>query len=124
MNSTSGKLYFAFTTSDSMWPANCRLQRLALTEEGARRLITTFKVESACNPRHTGSIKAMRRKFGDRIPIPERPPQVRLTFGDEIVIMSLRGLPRLEEPREYTDAEMERATFEYALYRVLHDEEP
>jgi hypothetical protein len=46
-------------------------------------------------------------------------PQVSLSPGDSIVVMSVRGLPRLDASRhEYTQAEIDSATFAFSRWTV------
>ncbi len=60
----------------------------------------------------------MRRRFGIEVPIPERAPRVLLESGDSVVVMGVRGLPRLEDRHEYTDSEVEGAQFSFSIFSV------
>lgn len=74
---------------------------------------------SCLNPSHAATIAAMRERFGIEVPIPATAPQVALRVGDVLVVMSVRGLPRLDATRhEYSAEEIARATFAFAAYTV------
>lgn len=52
--------------------------------------------------------------------IPEVAPRVSLGWGDAIIVMGIRGLPRLGDARhEYTPEEVAAATFEFSYYEVM-----
>lgn len=71
---------------------------------------------SCCNPSHVATIDAMRQRYGLQVAIPETPPRVKLADGDSIIVMGVRGLPRLTDRHEYTTDEIAAATFSFALY--------
>lgn len=75
-------------------------------------------VESCCNPSHKATIDAMKARFGIDVPIPETPPRVVLGSGDSVIVMGVRGLPRLTDRHEYTEDEIASATFTFAMYTV------
>jgi hypothetical protein len=51
--------------------------------------------------------------------VPERAPLVALKLGDEVIVMSVRGLTRLEENRhEYTEEEIAKATSTFGLWTI------
>ena len=61
----------------------------------------------------------MNVRYGIDVAIPETAPQVKLTAGDSLLVMGVRGLPRLDATRhEYTDAEIASASFAFSLYTV------
>ena len=45
-------------------------------------------------------------RFGIDVVIPEKPPIVSLHPGDSVIVMAVRGLPRLEGRHEYTPEEV------------------
>ncbi len=71
------------------------------------------------NPSHEATINAMRNRFGIDMPIPASPPQVSLGVGDSLVVMGVRGLPRLTDRHEYNEGEIAKATFTFAVYEVV-----
>ena len=75
-------------------------------------------VESCCNPSHAATIEAMRTRFQINVAIPESPPKVSLEMGDSIIVMGVRGLPRLTDRHEYNEQEIAQATFSFAKYTV------
>lgn len=112
------KIYFCFTIADSMFPGNCSVTRQSLSVEEAQALVARGVI-SCCNSMHKASIVAAEKRYGITVETPEKAPQVSLASGDAVVVMSVRGLPRLQENRhEYTDAEIEGATFTFGLWTV------
>ena len=78
-------------------------------------------VTSCCNPSHVATIEAMRLRFGLEVSIPEHPPRVVLEKGDSVIVMGVRGLPRLTDRHEYTTEEVAKATFVFTEYTILGD---
>lgn len=76
-------------------------------------------VESCLNPTHTATIAAMEARYGLHVAIPAAPPRVVLGVGDSVVVMGVRGLPRLTDRHEYTEEEVASATFSFAQYTVV-----
>jgi len=111
------KTYFGFALADSMFSGNCQITRRVLSVEEVRALVAQG-VESCCNPSHKATIDAMRSRFGIDVSIPETPPRVTLGSGDSVVVMGVRGLPRLTDRHEYTEEEIAQATFSFAMYTV------
>jgi len=111
------KNYFGFALADSMFVGDCNITRRTLPVEEAKALVTQG-VESCCNPSHSATINAMRSRFGIDVSIPETPPRVSLGSGDSVVVMGVRGLPRLTDRHEYTEDEIVSATFTFAMYTV------
>jgi hypothetical protein len=60
----------------------------------------------------------MRARFGLHVGVPETPPRVELSIGDAVIVMGVRGLPRLTDRHEYTDEEIAQATFIFSMYTV------
>jgi hypothetical protein len=109
--------YFGFAIADSMFPGvGCLIRKtpiLMLERDILEGVVPVI------NPSHTATIKAMRVKYGFDVPIPETPPQVTLFPGDSIIVMGVRGLPRLTDRHEYTEEEVAKATFAFSLYEVV-----
>lgn len=110
------KVYFGFALADSMFAGSCNISRTIMSVDEVRGL--EGSLESCCNPSHVSTIDAMRARFGINIVIPETPPKVSLSAGDSIIVMGVRGLPRLTDRHEYTHAEISQATFSFAKYTV------
>jgi hypothetical protein len=112
------KTYFGFAIADGMFPPTCSAARQPLTVDQAKEVIAAG-VESCCNPSHAATIAAMRERFGIEVSIPEKPPLVALESGDAVLVMSVRGLPRLDDKRhEYTADEVAKATFVFGLWKI------
>jgi hypothetical protein len=113
-------IFFGFAIADSMFAklGSCAIQRVTMTVDAVRTLAAQGILTPCLNPSHTATISAMRQRFDIDIDIPERPPQVALQLGDSVIVMSVRGLPRLTDRHEYTPEEVAHATFEFAKYSV------
>lgn len=111
------KVYFGFALADSMFAGNCQISRQILSVEEVKTRIAQG-VESCCNPSHQATIDAMKSRYGVEVAIPEAPPRVELHSGDSVVVMGVRGLPRLTDRHEYTAEEVAKATFSFAEYTV------
>lgn len=111
------KTYFGFALADSMFVGDCQITRCTLSVEEVKAMVAQG-VESCCNPSHKATIGAMRSRFGIDVSIPETPPRVVLGSGDSIIVMGVRGLPRLTNRHEYTDEEIAQATFTFSAYTV------
>lgn len=112
------KVYFGFAVADGMF-ANERteLVRKIVSVEEVRALVAQGVIP-ALNPSHIATINAMRQRFDLMVEVPERAPLVSLVEGDQLVVMSVRGLPRREGVAEYTQAEVDSATFVFSLWTV------
>ena len=101
-----------------MFAGNCSIERKSLDVEQVRELVAQG-ITPCLNPSHAATIAAMRERFGIDVPIPAAPPQVTLGVGDAVVVMGVRGLPRLTDRHEYTSEEIEKATFAFSIYTVV-----
>jgi hypothetical protein len=110
--------YFGFALADSMFASSCTISRRVLSVDEARSVISDG-VEPCLNPSHSATIAAMRARYGIDVRIPDRPPSVSLASGDRLLVMGVRGLPRLTDRHEYTEEEITGASFSFALYEVL-----
>ena len=113
------KTYFGFAVADSMFPhsAECTIRRRELDADTVRRVVAGGVIP-CLNPSHKATIDAMRTRFGIYVPIPETPPRVELQDGDRMIVMGVRGLPRLTDRHEYTAEEIEGAEFRFSEYRI------
>lgn len=73
-------------------------------------------LQSCLNPSHTPTIDAMRSRFGIDVPVPEKAPFAKLKVGDSLIVMGVRGLPRLEGRHEYTCEEIDAAEFNFSIW--------
>lgn len=111
------KTYFGFALADSMFNGDCNISRRSLSVEEVKERVMQG-VESCCNPSHKATIDAMTARYGIEVVIPEAPPRVSLGSGDSVIVMGVRGLPRLTDRHEYTEEEIAKANFLFAEYRV------
>ena len=114
--------YFGFAIADSMFPAECTVRRRPLTVDQVRLALPGAVM--CLNPSHWPTIAAAIKRFWLPITIPEHAPIVRLCPGDSVIVMSVRGLPRLEGRHEYTEQEIEAAEFVFSQWTVLGHEPP
>jgi hypothetical protein len=112
--------FFGFAIADSMFPANCTVTRtpLALPEFVSA---LSAGVTSCCNGSHAATVTALNSilaNHGVTVDIPDTPPIVKLNKGDSIIVMSVRGLPRLTDNRHFTPEEISDATFVFGKWIV------
>jgi hypothetical protein len=110
-------IFFGFALADSMFVGDCSIARRAI-EVGLAKSLIAQGVTSCCNPSHQATIDAMRSRFGIEVLIPETPPRVVLNSGDSVIVMGVRGLPRMTDRHEYSAEEVASATFSFSLYTV------
>lgn len=108
--------YFGFALADSMFQGNCVIRRKALSVEEVKAM--EKELAPCLNPSHKAIINAMRSRFGIDVEIPEQPPRAVVNSGDSVIVMGVRGLPRLTNRHEYTDEEIAAATFSFSEYTV------
>ena len=109
--------FFGFGIAPSMFPETCTITRRPLTVDEVKSIVAEGVVP-CLNPSHTATIAVMNTRFGIEVEIPERAPRVSLENGDRVVVMGVRGLPRLEGRHEYTDEEVENAQFSFSIFSV------
>ncbi len=112
------KTYFGFALADSMFSGNCTIMRRELTTDEVQEIVSGG-CESCLNPSHQATIAAMRERFGIEVAIPEAPPRVSVGAGDRVIVMGVRGLPRLTDRHEYSSAEIAAASFNFSMYTVV-----
>ena len=116
MEDNGPKVYFGFATADSMFPPECAVTRVPVDVADIKDMESILI--PVINASHMATIKAMRERFNINVDIPEKPPQVNLKRGDIMIVMSVRGLPRLTESRHYTEDEVSTATFAFGKWTV------
>lgn len=112
------KIFFGFAFSDNMLNGDVSLTRRVLELDEVKELIESG-VTPVLNPSHEATIDAMRQRFCLDVVIPETPPRVTLEPSDQLIVMSVRGLPRLTDRHEYTDEEIASASFAFSLWTVV-----
>lgn len=111
--------YFGFAVSDSMFNGDVEISRSVLDIEAVKFLVRQGVVP-CLNPSHVATIAAMRSRYGIDVEIPEKAPQVSLEIGDRLIVMGVRGLPRLGADRhEYSEQEIASASFTFSIWEVL-----
>ncbi len=111
--------FFGFALSDSMFQGDCVIRRKALTADEVKAMAEAGELLPCLNPSHRATIDAMQARYGIDIAIPETPPRVSIGVGDSVVVMGVRGLPRLTDRHEYSEEEIASATFSFSEYAVL-----
>lgn len=117
MNTT----FFGFALADSMFSGDCTITRKVLDVDIVRDMAKKGELTPCLNPSHAATIDAMNSRFGIHVDIPDTPPRVSVTAGDGVIVMGVRGLPRLTDRHEYTAEEIAGATFSFTLYTVISD---
>jgi len=100
-----------------MFAGDVTIRRREISIDEVKSLVAQG-VEPCLNPSHAATIAAMESRFGISLPIPEAPPRVAVGHGDSVVVMGVRGLPRLTDRHEYTGEEIAGATFTFSTYTV------
>ena len=113
------KMFFGFALADSMFSGDVCIKRQVLSLDEVHQYLADPALIPCLNPSHTATIDAMHSRFGIEVAIPDRPPQVQLCVGDDLIVMGVRGLPRLTDRYEYTTQEIESATFNFTMYTVV-----
>lgn len=111
-------MYFGFALADSMFTGDVTIDRMVIDTDEVRALAADGKLTPCLNPSHQATIDAMRTRYDINVTIPETPPRVCLSSGDSVIVMGVRGLPRLTDRHEYTESEIQAATFSFAKYTV------
>lgn len=112
-------IFFGFAIADSMFPEDCDPRRRKCTPEQVKMFLDTEDIEMCLNPHHKATIDAAVNKYNLNITIPESPPKITLREGDSLIVMSVRGLPRLDNTRhEYTQEEIDKAEFAFGIWMV------
>ena len=111
--------FFGFALADSMFDGNCTIARKVVSPDDVRGMAEDGRLTPCINPSHEATINAMRQRYGIDVQIPETPPKVTLGVGDSILVMGVRGLPRLTDAHEYTEEQIAAATFSFTEYTVL-----
>jgi hypothetical protein len=108
--------FIGLAIADSMFAPDAFIQRKPLTVEQVKELVNEGVV-SACNASHANTLQALETKHGIQVSA-QGAPKVNLTVGDSIIVMSVRGLPRLEGTTQYTDEQVAAATFAFGIWTV------
>lgn len=123
----NNKIYFGFAISDSMFSNNSILTIHRTPLFGSIDVLCVFQNElreivSCLNPSHKATIDVLFKRYPHcalYIDIPTTPPKVTLNPGDALIVMGVRGLPRLTDRHEYTKEEISNAEFSFSMYEVL-----
>ena len=118
MSNSANVTFFGFALADSMFAGDCSIVRTKITHEEVKKMAENGELIPCLNPSHAATIAAMRKRFGIEVAIPETPPQVTLSMGDSLIVMGVRGLPRLTDRHEYSTEEIDAATFTFSKYTV------
>ncbi len=126
-------IYFSFAIADSMFDDDslydhvqyCDIERQRLTSEQVKEILATnTDYISALNPQHKPTVQALAQRFGLVVKVPCLAPIISLKLYDQVIVASVRGLPRLEENRhEYTGEEIDKASFKFSSWVVLPNRE-
>jgi hypothetical protein len=102
-----------------MFPENCHVFRSQLSAETVKQYFKDEKIIFVGNPTHKPTIDAFKKIVGVEVEIPVVAPKVSLHMGDKFIVMQVQGLPRLGGDRvEYTQQEIDQATFKFGIWFV------
>lgn len=110
--------YFGFALASSMFSGGCMIEREVITEITPEFVAECDLAINCCNASHAATVQAAYEKFGLSLQIPEKPPTVELEEGDTLIVMGVKGLPRLTDRHHYTAEEIASAKFEFVKYIV------
>lgn len=114
------KVFFGFGLADNMFGSfEGMIQRTPLSVDAARVILAQEGLNVCLNPSHALTIDAMRSRFNIDVPIPEKAPLASLEASDTLIVMGVRGLPRLEGRHEYTEEEISSAVFSFSSYTLV-----
>ena len=111
-------LYVGFAISDTMFSTNAKLLREVVNVETVKQLLLDKHIVCA-NPSHAATFVALKEKYGIQLEVPSKAPNIHLGLHDELLLLSVRGLPRLEGRHEYTSDEIDNAQWSFALWEVF-----
>jgi len=113
------KIYFGVGIDDSMFDSfdEIVIERNFLTFYDVKKMIKDG-VTSCCGNSHLAKINALKQRFGIDVSIADTDNMISLGYGDSIIVMKVRGLPRLTD-REYTEEEIADAEFSFSLYTIV-----
>lgn len=111
-------VYFGFAIADSMFEDDAIITKRKIDVVEAKEIIAQGIIP-CLNPSHVATIDAMRRRFDIDVEIPATPPQVKLYRKDRVIVMGVRGLPRMTDRHEYIEEEIAAATFSFSLYTIV-----
>lgn len=83
-----------------------------LSADDAAKWLRQDDIVNAANPTHSNSLDAISRKIGVNVR-EAKGGRVALSAGDECLVAQISGIPR--ETREFSDAEICAARFEFRL---------
>lgn len=117
------KFYVSFALADSMFNGKySTIERQQINEDLAKNLINSAKNDGTftpCfNPSHVATLEAIEARFSIHLGHLDKPPVVQLNEGDILLVIGVRGLPRLTDRHEYTSDEIAKATFNFTVYNV------
>lgn len=110
--------FFGFAMADSMFSGSVEVSRREVSADEVKAMLAAGYA-SCVNPSHVPTLEAAKSRYGLEVAVPEKAPNVSLRPGDTLVVMSVRGLPRLGADRhEYTKEEIDKASFVFACWSV------
>lgn len=115
--------YIGFAIADSMLPPHCVVRKMPIAPSAVRLMLADSPPDQPWvvigNSSHAATFDALRRRFGIDLTVPDGAPMVCLRKDDELIVCSVRGLPRLTDRHQYTPEEIELAEIRCSYYRVL-----
>ena len=109
--------FISLATSATMFPMDGFIKMEEIRPEDVQVAIEHGAI-SALNPSHAVTINAIQRKYGVKLPVPEKAPKVSLNAGDALIIVQA-NLPRLAEGEMHSDQTIESAQITFRKWTLL-----
>lgn len=115
-------LYFAVALSDGMINSDANITRQALRLGQVKAAINHAMALGTLKPcldhTHQAILDALYKRYDICISVPSTTAQVNLAVNDRLIVMNVKGLPRLTANRkEYHLEEIAAATFVFTLWQ-------
>ena len=118
--------YFVLKIDDSMFKGLSKIliERKELSPSDAKKIIKEDSIISCCNRNDGPTFNVMSRRFAIDVLIPDKPnypSDIRLSYGDRILVMSVSLLRTITDSDwyRYTDNEVASAKFLFSLYTIV-----
>jgi len=107
------KKYLGLTIANSIFPPTCVIKKEQANIDEIKNSLNEIII--CINVAYKWVLEAFVKKFKISLTVPQNNPQPSLTQGDTIYVLSVKGL---SEKGEYTEEEINKATFELFKYTV------
>jgi len=113
------KRFLGFTISDSMFSTNAIITRKEISTREFMEWVEAGEVIPVILQKHKFIVDALQSRYGIKIELLDKLPEINFQEGDSLVVMQVRGLPPYNPNCEYTAAEIISASFSFSLWKIL-----